>query len=110
MDAFKHAERKFPVYFPYAFGESDRVNIKIPEGFTVETVPQEQNARLGYAGYQNLVQFDGARLVTQRILQVNGIFFKLELYPEIKDFFSKVQAGDEQQAVIRGGATNAQSN
>jgi hypothetical protein len=31
---------------------------------------------------------------------VNGIFFKLELYPEVKDFFGKVQAGDEQQAVL----------
>jgi hypothetical protein len=110
LDAFKHAERKFPVYFPYAFGESDRVNIKIPEGTVLENVPPEQSARLRYAGYQNLVQFDGKQLVTQRILQVNGIFFKLELYPEIKDFFSKVQAGDEQQAVLRGGTTNAQKS
>ena len=108
LDAFKHAERKFPVYFPYAFGESDRVNIKIPEGSIVETVPQEQSARLGYAAYQNLIEFDGKQLVTQRILQVNGIFFKLELYPEIKDFFSKVQAGDEQQAVLHGGNVSAQ--
>jgi hypothetical protein len=108
MDAFKNSERKFPVYFPYAFGESDRVNIKIPGEYTLETVPQEQFARLDYAAYQNLVQFDGKQLVTQRILQVNGIFFRLELYPEVKDFFSKVQAGDEQQAVLRGGSANAQ--
>lgn len=108
MDAFKHAERKFPVYFPYAFSESDRVNIKIPDGYSLETVPQEQAARLGYAVYQNLVQFDGKQLVTQRLLQVNGIFFRLELYPEVKDFFGKVRAGDEQQAVLRGGSTNAQ--
>jgi hypothetical protein len=108
MDAFKHSERKFPVYFPYAFGESDRVNIKIPGEYTLETVPQEQSARLGYAAYQNLVQFDGKQLVTQRILQVNGIFFRLELYPEVKDFFSKVQAGDEQQSVLIGGSIHAQ--
>ena len=108
MDAFKNSERKFPVYFPYAFGESDRVNIKIPGEYTLETVPQEQFARLDYATYQNLVQFDGKQLVTQRILQVNGIFFRLELYPEVKDFFSKVKAGDEQQAVLRGGSANAQ--
>jgi Domain of Unknown Function with PDB structure (DUF3857)/Transglutaminase-like superfamily len=108
LDAFKHAERKFSVYFPYAFAESDRVSIKVPNGYTLESVPQEQTARLGYAGYENLVQFDGRQLVTQRVLQVNGIFFRLELYPEVKDFFSKVQAGDEQQAVLRGGSTNAQ--
>jgi hypothetical protein len=33
-------------------------------------------------------------------LQVNGIFFRLEQYPDVKDFFGKVQAGDEQQAVL----------
>lgn len=108
MDAFKHVDRKYPVYFPYAFGEADKVNITIPDGYTLENVPQSQAARLGYASYQTLAQFDGKQLVTQRTLQVNGIFFKLELYPEVKDFFGKVQAGDEQQAVLTGGSVNAQ--
>jgi hypothetical protein len=108
MDAFKHVDRKFPVYFPYAFGEVDRVNIAVPGGYTLENAPQQQTASLGYAGYQNLAQFDGKKLVTQRILQVNGIFFRLEQYREVKDFFSKVQAGDEQQAVLTGGSTSAQ--
>jgi len=109
MDAFKHSDRKFPVYFPYAFTESDVVRIKLPEGFSLETVPQEQNARIGFAGYRNLVQFDGRQIVTQRVLQLNGIFFRVEQYPQVKDFFSKVQAGDEQQAVLKGGvSTNAQ--
>jgi hypothetical protein len=110
MDAFKHAERKYPVYFPYAFGEVDRVTIKLPDGYTLENVPQAQTARVGYAGYQNLAQFDGKQLVTQRILQVNGIFFRVEQYPEVKTFFGKVQAGDEQQAVLIGGNVNAQKS
>ena len=108
MDAFKHTDRKYPVYFPYAFGEVDRVTIKLPNGFTLENSPQSQAARLVYAGYQTLARLDGQQLVTQRTLQVNGIFFKLELYPEVKDFFGKVQAGDEQQAVLIGGSEHAQ--
>jgi hypothetical protein len=108
MDAFSHADRKFPVYFAYAFGETDRVNITLPDGFRLESVPQQQTAHLGYAAYQNLAQFDGARLVTQRVLQMNGIFISLDKYKEVKDFFSKVQAGDEEQAVLTGGSTNAQ--
>lgn len=108
MDAFKLSDRKFPVYFPYAFGEVDKVNIQLPDGYFLESVPKQQDARLNYAAYQNLVQFDGKKLVTQRILQMNGIFIRVELYPEVKDFFGKVQAGDEQQAVLSGGSTNAQ--
>jgi hypothetical protein len=110
LDAFKHAERKFPVYFPYAFGEADRVNMTIPGGYSLESVPPQQTARLNYAGYQNVAQLDGQMLVTQRILQVNGIFFRLDVYPEFRDFFNKVQAGDEQQVVLREGAANAQNH
>ena len=108
MDAFKHVDRKFPVYFPYAFSESDKVSISLPAGYTLENAPQQETARLNYAAYQNLAQCDGKQLLTQRILQVNGIFFRLEQYPEMKTFFGKVQAGDEQQAVLTGGSVNAQ--
>lgn len=103
LDAFKHVDRKFPVYFPYAFGEVDKVNINMPAGYMLENAPQQQTARLDYAAYQNVAQFDGKQLVTQRVLQVNGIFFRLDQYPEVKTFFGKVQAGDEQQAVLTGG-------
>jgi hypothetical protein len=108
LDAFKHGDRKFPVYFPYAFGEVDRVTIALPDGYSLENAPAQQDAHLSYAVYQNLAQFDGKRLVTQRVLEVNGIFFRIELYPEIKDFFGKVQAGDEQQIVLKEGNVNAQ--
>ena len=110
MDAFKHPDRQFPVYFPYAFTEKDRVNIKLPAGYSLEGVPPQQIADLPYAGYQSVSQFDGSQLVTQRVLEVNGIFFTLDRYPELKGFFNKVQTGDEQQAVLRTGGLNAQKS
>ena len=102
MDTFKHAERKYPVYFPYAFGEADRIVIQGLPNYTAETVPTQQSSSLSYATYLNESRFDGKQLVTDRVLQVNGIFFKPESYAEIKDFFRKVQLGDEQQAVFHG--------
>ena len=56
-----------------------------------------------------MIQSDGAKLRTQRILQVGGIIFNVENYPALKDFFGKVQAGDEQQAVLQGGGPRAQN-
>jgi hypothetical protein len=110
-DAFKHADRKYPVYFPYAYGEKDVISIKFPAGYSVEGSPTTQNAMLPYAGYENLVKFDVGQMVTQRVLAFNGIFLELKLYPEVKEFFGKVQAGDEQQAVLRvGGSSSAQNS
>lgn len=107
--AFTHGERKYPVYFPYPFTESDLVSIQVPPGFSIETVPTAQDAKLPYARYQSVSQFDGMHLVTQRNLIFNGVYFPLEKYSELKGFFGTVQTGDEQQAVLHaGGSTSAQ--
>lgn len=108
--AFTHADRKYPVYFPYPFAEQDYVSIEVPSGFSLESVPQQQDASLKYARYQSVSQFDGTRLIMQRRLAFNGIYVPLDKYSELKDFFSKVKTGDEQQAVLHGGNVSAQKN
>lgn len=108
-DAFKQSDRKFPVYFPYAFVENDAISIKLPSGYTIEGSPKDQEARLPYAAYKQVNTASAGQLVTRRQLLFNGIYFDLKQYAEVKDFFGKVQAGDEQQAVLRvGGTTSAQ--
>ena len=108
---FTHAQRKYPVYFPYPFTDTDSVTIKVPAGFVLESAPPPQDAKLPYARYQNVSQFDGTQLVTQRQLAFNGIFFDVDKYSELKSFFGKVQTGDEQQAVLHaGGSASAQKS
>lgn len=109
-DAFKHNERKYPVYFPYAFSEVDSVSIQLPAGYIAEGSPQDQITRLPYAHYQVKVKNDGAHLLTERMLLLNGFFFEPANYGEVKDFFGKVQAGDEQQFIIRSLDTKASAD
>ena len=107
--AFAHAQRKYPLYFPYPFTENDTVSFQVPAGFTLESIPQKEDAQLPFARYQNVSNFDGVKFISQRQLAFNGIFFPVEKYSELKTFFGKVQAGDEQQAVLHvGGNTSAQ--
>ncbi|MGE5321945.1 MAG: hypothetical protein ACM3SW_03750, partial [Actinomycetota bacterium] len=106
--AFADKDRKYPVYFRYAFAEVDNVNIKIPAGFTVENLPRQQDASLPYARYQSLIKFDGQKISNHRALLLGQNFFPLEKYQELKGFFSKVETGDEQQAVLQKGVTSAQ--
>ena len=108
LDTFKHPERKYPVYFEYPSSEYDSITATVPAGFTLETLPPQQEAALGYAKYQNTSQFDGHQLVMQRMLLFNGIYVPVNKYQELRGFFSKVQVGDEQQVVLHGGSANAQ--
>jgi hypothetical protein len=82
--------------------------MRVPPGFSMESIPQPQSANIGYAGYRCESRFDGGQFSTQRVLKINGIFFRTEQYSQVRDFFSKVQTGDEQQAVLQGGAVDAQ--
>jgi hypothetical protein len=108
-DAFKHTQRKYPIYFSYAFSEIDKISIKLPAGYSLESAPQFEQANLPYARYENFSQLAGTQLITQRALLLNGIYFDAGKYAELKEFFSKVQTGDEEQAVFRvGGSVNAQ--
>lgn len=106
--AFTDKDRKYPVYFRYAFAEIDNVNIKVPAGFTVEDLPQQKDASLPYARYQSLIKFDGQQISNHRALLLGQNFFPLDKYQELKGFFSKVETGDEQQAVLQKGVTSAQ--
>jgi hypothetical protein len=110
IGTFKQSQRRFPVYFPYAFTELDTVSIKIPPGYSLESVPAQQDAGLPYARYQIQSQMAASQLVTQRKLAFNGIYFPLERYSELRGFFNKVQAGDEEQAVMQGGGIDAQKS
>jgi len=107
-DAFKHSDRKYPVYYPYAFTERDRIVIKLPAGYAPESVPQKQDVSLPYARYQSISVSDGKVLVSERALDFNAIFVQLAQYAELKNFMAKSQAGDEQQVVLHAEVANAQ--
>lgn len=104
-DAFKHAERKYPVYFPYAFSEHDRISIKLPAGYSLESMPPKRDLALNFARYQSVSKYDGNRLVSERAFGFNAIFVQLARYSELRDFMANIQASDEQQTVLKMEAT-----
>jgi hypothetical protein len=104
-DAFQQQERRYPVYFPFAFAEEDHVRLRVPAVAVLESLPPQQAASIGYAAYSRSSRLDNLQVTSDRILKVNGIYFPPRQYGEIKDFFGKVQAGDEQQMVLGIGGS-----
>ncbi len=100
---FKSGARKYPVYFHYAFSEQDQITMEIPEGYSAETLATAQAAKTTYASYKSQSSMEGKRLHMDRALQFNGVLFQPDRYNDLRDFFGKVQAGDEAQSVLRQG-------
>jgi len=105
--AFQFAERKYPVYFPFAYEEIDNLNFQLPEGYTAESVPSAQDVKLDTTHFVTSRRVANGQFVSQRVLVINGIFFPLAQYAELKGFFDKLLAADEEQLVLQNAAVSA---
>jgi hypothetical protein len=106
----KSGARKFPVYYSYAFTENDHLNLKLPEGYALETLASPQTAATKFARYTTNAGTTGSYVNLDRTLKFNGVFFQPDRYEELRDFFAKVQAGDELQTVVRQSSSAAQAH
>jgi transglutaminase superfamily protein len=103
--AFKDGPRKYPIYYHYPFTEEDHVTLQLPDGYSAESLIQPLAAKLPYARFTTTATAAGTRVQMERSLAFNGIFFQPNHYDELKDFFNKVQAGDDQQIVLQATAS-----
>jgi uncharacterized protein DUF3857/transglutaminase superfamily protein len=104
----KSGTRKFPVYYNYAFTEIDHMNLHLPEGYTLETLASPQTAATKFSRYMTSASTTGSYVNLDRSLKFNGVFFQPDRYEELRDFFARVQAGDELQTVVRQSSSEAQ--
>ena len=103
----KNGPRKYPVYYHYAFKEIDHINLQLPEGYSAETLATPQKAGTKFAQYSSGASTIGKYVNLERALRFSGIFFPPDQYDELRNFFAKVQAGDDLQTVLRQGTAEA---
>lgn len=102
---FPASERVNPVYLWYQTREVDEVHITLPPELEVESLPPNDSVKLDYAVYTTLqTQESPNRIMARRDLAIGGIAFPVNLYKEIKGFYDKVKAGDDQEMIAKGPA------
>jgi len=102
---FTPAERKYPIYFPYTFEEIDKLEIQLPDGFSVDSIPTGQDTKLASARFLTTRLSQAGRITLTRALVVNSIYFPVENYRDLKQFFAKLGAADEEQIVLQESKT-----
>ena len=100
---FKLETREYPVDFGSATDKTYLIRIKIPEGYTVDEIPQskmfmlpENGARYTY----NVAQTDNLITLT-RTLQINKSIFTQTQYAGLREFFNQVVAKESEQIVLK---------
>jgi hypothetical protein len=99
------AERKQPVDMHYAEQIADQVNYHLPEGYTVEGAPQDANTVWqGHAVYiVKTKTLPGTFIVARRLARAFSQA-KPEEYQDLRGFYQKVAASDQQQLVLSAPA------
>ena len=105
---FTSPTRKYPIYFPYAYLQSDKITITLPDGYSAESLPELEDVRLPYAWFARKAHINGKALLFERSLLFNGVFVSTDRYLEFRDFFGKVNSADQAQSVLRSSLAAAE--
>lgn len=101
---FAPEQRKNPIYFDYLFQNEDEVTVRLPEGYTVESVPANANINLGAAGYSSEWGRTEDALTFKRKFFIGTIYIEKDRYPTVRGFYSKVGVADQEAVVLRKAA------
>ena len=89
---FKLDDRKFPVDFNAPWMDKNTISIQIPEGYTVESIPEttaiSMSDNLGVFKFQ--VTHVGNKIRTISVVQFNKAIITPEYYQELKEFYNQM--------------------
>jgi hypothetical protein len=99
---FPATQRTNPLYFHLPWQEADEVHITIPAGMEIESFAPDDTIKLDYALYKVQQKREAPDKIFSRrdLIMGQGLFTPNE-YKEIKGFFDKVKADDDQPALVR---------
>lgn len=100
---FKQEVREYPVDFGYPKQEKYNININIPEGFVVESMPKSLNITTGenvgvykymIANTENSIQI----VITK---DINTSIVQADFYPVLKDFYQQMTDKQNEKIVLK---------
>ncbi len=100
---FKQETREYPVDFGYPFEESYNINIEIPEGYTVETLPAQAKfvTDENMAVFKYLITNTGNKIQMKITNTINTAIVSSELYTTLKDFYQKMIEKQNEKIVLK---------
>jgi hypothetical protein len=100
------AQRLEPVDMHYGEQSTDQLTYHLPEGFAVEGAPQDAKVPWeGHALYVVKTKSDPGQIVVARVLARAFTLAKPDDYQDLRGFYQKVAAADQEQIVLNAAST-----
>jgi hypothetical protein len=95
-------KRTMPIDLDYPLATQDAVTIKLPAAFDIESLPKDAEVTFPQnAYYRAKFTRDPGEVKSLRIFALGNTIYKAEEYPQLKDFYEKINAKDKEPAVLQ---------
>jgi Domain of Unknown Function with PDB structure (DUF3857) len=100
---FKQEVREYPVDFGFPFEDKYNINIEIPEGYVVESMPVAINivSEDKTLGFKYIIVNEGTKIQVAISSLVNTAIAPAELYEGIKNFFKQIMDKENEKIVLK---------
>ena len=102
---FESTIRVHPIYFSYAYVDSDDIIVKLPPGWQISNLPRPQGNNLKALEYSIDAEKKESALHVSRKLAVNAEMVDVKYYSAVRKFFDDVRTGDDQQVVLSASSS-----
>ncbi len=93
-------KRTQPFIFHHEKEYSDEIIFKIPEGFSIETLPKNQTETREFGSFSISYQKNDKQIIVSRLLKIKQGSFAPEKYQEFIEFTKLLQTSETQKAVL----------
>ena len=80
---------------------NDSFDIELPDGYTVDELPEPIKADFGFATYTSTTELHGHTLHYARTYRVNEVTLPAEKYPDLQKLASLISADEQNRAVLK---------
>ncbi|MFP5228484.1 MAG: DUF3857 domain-containing transglutaminase family protein [Acidobacteriota bacterium] len=105
---FAETRRENPIDLHYPYVNQDLITLKLAPGLSLEGVPANTSVPMEKLAVYNVKYKSDSNTYTEdRLVALGVAIFKKEEYPELRDFFQKAGAQDQQQLVLKRASIEA---
>lgn len=100
---FKQENRQMAIYFGYLTMERFAINLEIPEGYMVESLPAPVRVTLGDKEivFSLNTSSDGNKIQILSTKEINSSIFAPDAYQGLKDLFQKMIASQNEKIILK---------
>ncbi|OAB76039.1 transglutaminase domain-containing protein [Cochleicola gelatinilyticus] len=99
---FKSSHRDYPIDFEFPIKDRYLVNISMPDGYRVETLPESVSLKLADGSSAFTYQITQTENILQVAMEkeINKALFPAESYEELKEFFQRIVDKTQEKVVL----------